>query len=548
MADTQPPAEWKALVAERRKELDALMPKEWTLSEGFKASLPSNGRLLQADPVRKSGILSDAELDITENYSATQLLQRLAEGGVSSLAVATAFCKRAAIAQQLTSCLTEHFFSRARERAQYLDDYFKREGKVIGPLHGLPISLKDTFSVEGVHTTIGFVSFLENGPAKSNSALVNLLLNLGAVLYVKTNLPQTVMTGDSDNNIYGRTLNPHNTNLTAGGSSGGEGALIAFRGSILGVGTDLAGSVRIPSLCCGLYGFRPTANRIPFGGQVVPIALQGLPGLEPTAGPLTQTLDDTELFMSSVLDAQPWRYDIDAIAAPWSPPKSQALLTIGILPEDEHYPLHPPIRRAIESAIEALERKGHRIVRLSNNPDRGVAYANRLAFEYFTYAPLPDFISPSGEPVIPSVANLPTPMFSGPFPVSQDLEIFQKLNDLHVAKSKYSGAWQKTFIESELDVVLAPSAQNTAVPHDTYGWPPYTVLWSLLDYPACVIPYGTASRELDGEPMRMNESGQPNYDPEAVDGAPCSIQIITPRFQDEKCLAAARVIDRDIRG
>ncbi|KAL4906277.1 hypothetical protein BDW74DRAFT_167394 [Aspergillus multicolor] len=537
---------WQEIVAERRKELDALIPSEWRLSEEFMASLPANGRLLQADPVRKSGLLSETELDITENYTAGQLLQRLAWGDVSSLAVTTAFCKRAAIAQQLTSCLTEHFFAQALERARFLDEYLQREGKVVGPLHGLPISIKDSFQVKGAHTTVGYVSFLKNGVATENSALVNLLLDLGAVLYVKTNIPQTMMTGDSENNIYGRTLNPHNTNLTAGGSSGGEGALIALRGSILGVGTDVAGSIRIPSLCCGTYGFKPTTDRVPFGGQVSGVA-EETPMISPSAGPLAQSFDDLELFMSRILGAEPWRYDAKAAAVPWNKcVESKPLLTIGVPPEDTHFPLHPPVKRALESAIEALKRKGHRIIRLPIDPSRDVADANRLAFEYFTYGPRLDHITPSGEPVIKSVAGLASPMFSGPPYLTEDLGVFEKIKTLQVARRKNSDAWRKAIVENGLDVILAPGAQNTAVPHDTYGWPPYTAIWNLLDYPACIIPYGKASKELDPEPMQVG-GGQPSYDPAAVDGAPCALQIITPRFQDEKCLTAARIIDRDIR-
>ncbi|KAL5045643.1 hypothetical protein BDW71DRAFT_183621 [Aspergillus fruticulosus] len=537
---------WQAAVAERRKELDLLIPAEWKLSEEFRVSLSADGRLLQADPVRKSGILSEAELDITENYSAGQLLQRLAWGDVSSLAVTTAFCKRAAIAQQLTSCLTEHFFGQALKRAQYLDDYLKREGKVVGPLHGLPISIKDSFQVKGLHTTVGYVSFLKNGPATENSALVDLLLDLGAVLYVKTNIPQTLMTADSENNIYGRTLNPHNTNLTAGGSSGGEGALIAFRGSILGVGTDVAGSIRIPALCCGLYGFKPTTDRVPFGGHVSGVA-EETPMISPSAGPLAQSFDDLELFMSRVLAAEPWRYDTTAVAVPWKRhTELQSLLTIGVPPEDKHFPLHPPVKRALESAIETLKQKGHRIIRLPSDPSRDLADANRLAFEYFTYGPRLDHITPSGEPVVTSVATLPSPMFSGPCYLSQDLGVFEKIQTLQIARKKYSDAWRKTIVENGIDVILAPGAQNTAVPHDSYGWPPYTALWNLLNYPACIIPYGKASKELDPDPMVVG-GGQPSYDPEAVDGAPCALQIVAARFQDEKCLSAARIIDRDIR-
>ncbi|KAL2813175.1 fatty-acid amide hydrolase [Aspergillus granulosus] len=477
--------DWKALATAHRASLDAQIPEEWRLTAEFKASLPSDGRLLQADPIRKSGILSEVELDITENYSAAQLLQRLKWGDVSSVDVTRAFCKRAAVAGQLTNCLTEHFFTRALERAQYLDEYLKREGKVIGPLHGLPISLKDSFCLEGVPTTVGYVSFLKNGPAKENSALVNLLLDLGAVLYTKTNIPQTMMTADSENNIYGRTLNPHNTALTAGGSTGGEGALQALRGSILGVGTDIAGSIRIPALCCGVYGFKPTANRVPYGGQISGY-MAGIPGIEPSAGPLGQSIDDIEVFMATVLGEETWRYDSSSLSAPWgSNPLADKnrLLTIGILPEDPQYPLHPPVRRALTSAIDSLKQKGHRLIQLPLPPadsNTSIAYASRLAWQCFTYSPFIDHMAPSGEPPVTSVAKGASPLFTGALPISEE-DIFKKISALHLAKKGYSDFWRKTWTEYGLDVVLAPGAQNTAVPHDTYAWPPYTLIWNLVD-------------------------------------------------------------------
>ncbi|RAK87162.1 fatty-acid amide hydrolase [Aspergillus costaricaensis CBS 115574] len=543
--------DWRTLVARKRKQLDAQIPSEWRLTEKFLATIPANGRLIEADVVRGSGILSEKELSITENYSATELLDELSKGAVSSVDVTTAFCKRAAIAQQLTSCLTEHFFQRAIERAEFLDEYLQREKKLFGPLHGLPISIKDSFCIEGVQSTVGYVKFLENSPASHNSAIVEMLLNLGAVLYVKTNIPQTMMTGDSENNIFGRALSPHNTNLTAGGSSGGEGALVAFRGSILGIGTDIAGSIRIPSLCCGVYGFKPSIDRIPWGGQVADIAMEGTPGLKPSAGPLAHSLNDIELFVSTIINAGPWKYDSTASAAPWSYPKTSAdeprQLTIGILPESKDFPLHPPVKRALQTAISALKNKGHRIVYLSETPGIDFAYANRLAFQYFIYGPHTDHIAASGEPPVTSVAKMSSPMFTGPFPVDMELPPFEKIDALHKARKAYAEAWRKTWVENNLDVLLAPGAQNTAVPHDTFGWPPYTVVWNLLDYPACIIPYGKASKELDPEPMAITDGVQPSYDPDAVDGAPCAIQVIAPRFQDEKCLSAARVIDEDIR-
>ncbi|PKY06707.1 alpha-glucosidase [Aspergillus campestris IBT 28561] len=547
MTRTTTAGDWRTAVAQKREQLASAIPAKWRLDDKLLASLPQNGNLIEADIPRRSGILSEEELQITEAYTAEELLRQLAAGELSSLAVTTAFCKRAAIAQQLTSCLTEHFFPRALERAQYLDDYLKREKKVVGPLHGLPVSLKDCFRIEGVQSTVGYVSFLEHPPASSNSALVNMLLDMGAVLYVKTNIPQTLMTGDSQNNIYGRTLNPRNTNLTAGGSSGGEGALVAFRGSILGVGTDVAGSVRIPALCCGVYGFNPTANRIPYSGLVTGM-FEGLPGLTTAAGPLANSLGDLKLFMSHVLGAEPWRYDATANAIPWpTGPSLQSPLTIGILPEDSHFPLHPPVRRALESAIKALSAKGHRIVRLGDAPQRSVSYANRLAFQYLITGPRLDHISPSGEPLIASAAKASSPMFSGPFPVSQDLETFLKIDALYNARVAYAEAWREAWVSNGLDVVLGPGAQNTAVPYDTYGWPAYTAVWNVLDYPACIIPYGKASQALDPEPMAIYDGVQPSYDPQAVDGAPCALQIVAPRYQDERCLSAAAIIERDIQ-
>ncbi|KAJ5280799.1 general amidase-B [Penicillium angulare] len=543
--------DWQELVAQKRDECQQKIPQEWIVPTEFLNATPHP---LEYDIPRRCGLLSDLELDITENYSAAQLLTKLAVGDVSSLDVTTAFCKRAAIAQQLISCLTETCFPQALERARFLDEYLKRERKPIGPLHGLPISLKDSFCIKGLQATVGYVSFLSNEPETQESALVTMLLQLGAVLYVKTNIPQTMMTGDSENNIFGRTLNPHNTALTAGGSSGGEGALVGFRGSILGVGTDIAGSIRIPALCCGLYGFKPTTRRIPFGGQVSG-ASEGLPGLVPAAGPLGHSIEDIQLFMKTVVkDGQAWEYDHTAIGAPWiddshSTNARNGSLNIGILPEDKQFPLHPPVKRALDSAIQKLARAGHRIIKLDNqNENLSVAYASRLAFQFFIYAPSGDHIAASGEPLVKSVARWDSPMFTGPFPVDQELGPFEKIQKLHEARQLVSDSWRQVWVDQQLDVILAPGSQNTAVAHDTYGWPPYTVIWNLLDYPACVIPFEKSSKELDPEEMKTGDDVQPDYIPTDVDGAPCSVQVITPYFRDEACLRAANIIDKAIRG
>lgn len=172
------------------------------------------------------------------------------------------------------------------------------------------------------------------------------------------------MTADSDNNVFGRTLNPNNLTLTAGGSSGGEGALIALRGSVLGVGTDIAGSIRIPSICCGIYGFRPSASVVPYAGQRSP-APPGVPGIVPVAGSMASSLRSCSYFMKTIMEAQPWRYDPACLHRPWSGSSPPENLRVGVAFGDGTFTPWPPVRRNITEAAQKLQEAGIEVVRLS---------------------------------------------------------------------------------------------------------------------------------------------------------------------------------------
>jgi amidase len=194
-----------------------------------------------------------------------------------------------------------------------------------------------------------------------------------------------------------------------------------------------------------------------------------------------------DFFTSSILSTETWKYDVTAIGASWSPkpqPEDRKKLRIGVLDEHSLFPLHPPVRRALQSATQALAAAGHEIVQITQDGGRDIALANRLAFQYFTYAPHPDQIAASGEPSVPSVAKRAHPMFTGPLPVLTDLSDFELINELQLARDQYSDAWRKTWVENKLDIMLAPAAQNTAVPYDTFGWPPYTLFLNVLDVSA----------------------------------------------------------------
>ena len=141
------------------------------------------------------------------------------------------------------------FFDAAIADAQALDDYFSKNKAPKGPLHGLPVSLKDQFHVKNVETSMGYVGWIGTFEGKKNhpkyknfeSEMVKELRDLGAVLYCKTSVPMTLMTGETINNIVGFCLNSKDRLISAGGSSGGEGALVGIGGSPVGFGTDIGG-------------------------------------------------------------------------------------------------------------------------------------------------------------------------------------------------------------------------------------------------------------------------------------------------------------------
>ncbi|KAE8382660.1 amidase signature domain-containing protein [Aspergillus bertholletiae] len=529
--------DWQQKAAAKQAAAAAKIPTEWRVPANILQEVDNEHSVLTIP--QRCGILTPKELDITEMVDATALRDKLAAGELTAVEVATAFCKRAAIAQQITTCLTETMFPQALARAKELDEYLQTTGKTMGPLHGLPISLKETFNVQGVHSSLGLVSFLDRAEASQNSPLVDILLAAGAVLYVKTNVPQTMMTADSENNVFGRVLNPYRRNLTAGGSSGGEGALLALRGSLLGIGTDIAGSIRIPAMCCGTFGFKPSVGRVPYGGQTS-AGRPGMTGIAPVAGPLCHSARDAELLLRVVLEAPVDDYDDMALGFPWTEPAPLAApaLTIGVLPEDPLVPLHPNMQRTLKTAVERLAAAGHRIVDLSGQI-QCISEASDISFQFFRVDPDKTqlkHVSSSGEPYIKSLRYTYNMDGTDPEPTLRDLF------DLNVARANVAAIMRRVYLENRLDVIIGPAYQSCAVPHDTFGVPVYTVLANLVDYPACVIPFGQANAAADAEYVR-DVAYIPPYHPTEVENAPCHVQLIGRRLKDEKLMQHAKIVE-----
>jgi amidase len=209
---------------------------------------------------------------------------------------------------------------------------------------------------------------------------------------------ETLMTADSENNVFGRTLNPNNINLTAGGSTGGEGALVALRGSILGIGTDIgnciysllrldfvdqalvAGSIRIPSIANGIYGFKPSIGVVPYSRQRR-LSVPGVEGVKAVAGPMVTSIRDAQMFMKTIVQAQPWKYDSAVNRTVFQglqvPAKDEVV--IGYLENDGVFTPHPPVRRAIQEAVTKLESAGVKLVPITL-PDISKMYAALFSF------------------------------------------------------------------------------------------------------------------------------------------------------------------------
>lgn len=208
--EPQQPRPWNNIVAQKRTTQLNLIPETWRLPAEVLANPPASS----IEIIRASGILSTEELAWTETTDICDLVSLIKTRSITSEQLTTAFCKRAAISQQVNKCLTEIFFERALQRARDLDEVLWRTGEVVGPLHGVPVSVKDRFDVEGIDTTVGMFSAiissypgfvmlcanltigwvgLTNKPAQSNGSVVQLLESMGAVLYVKTNVPQSLM-------------------------------------------------------------------------------------------------------------------------------------------------------------------------------------------------------------------------------------------------------------------------------------------------------------------------------------------------------------------
>ncbi|CAE6469135.1 unnamed protein product, partial [Rhizoctonia solani] len=430
-------------------------------------------------------------------------------------------------------------------------------GQVVGPLHGVPVSIKDHISIKGEDTATGFVSWAGKTIAENDATIVQVLRQAGAVIYVKTTNPQSLFAFETFSNIYGYTSNPHNRTLTSGGSSGGEGTLIASRASLLGVGTDIGGSIRCVEIHLIPFKYIFTFM-LPASGVLTPY--KGMENIVGVIGPMAHSARDLELFCRVVSGYEPWNIDSSTLSIPWNSTTAERgesdKLVIGFFTNDEVVTPHPPIIERLHKTREALVAAGHEVI-------DWVPMDHMKAFELAARLYLLDggeairgILGESGEPAIPHVAQLllSDPRKADEFTLAKSWDANAQRDQFRARALKH---WNDTALRSKsgrpVDVVLCPAAPTLAPPQGTTRWIGYTSYWNLLDLPAVVFPSGKPFDSSAWEPANDSSRVEPRnpfdefvgaqWDPKTFDNAPVGIQLVGRRWQEEKLMAALKHVE-----
>lgn len=226
--------------------------------------------------------------------SASSLARAIQEKKISAEELIKLHLERIEAVNPTLNAVVQLVADRALSEARKADASLAR-GEVKGPLHGVPMTLKDSIDTEGVITT-GGTKGRQNFVPERDATVAARLRSAGAILLGKTNTPELTFGIETDNLVYGRTNNPYDLNRTPGGSSGGAAAIVASGGSPFDLGSDTGGSIRYPAHACGIAGIKPTSGRVPRTGHIIPYGL-GAVDSKTQIGPLARYVEDLALIL-----------------------------------------------------------------------------------------------------------------------------------------------------------------------------------------------------------------------------------------------------------
>jgi len=437
--------------------------------------------------------------------STIQLADAIRAGHVSAVEVLEAHLAQIEAHNPALNAIVTLDAEQARVQARAADAALAH-GERCGPLHGVPFTLKDAHATAGMRTTTGFPPLADHVP-QADSTVTARLKAAGGVLIGKTNLPTMLADYQSNNPIFGRTNNPWQIERTSGGSSGGAAAALAAGMTPFEIGTDLSGSIRIPAHFCGVFGLKPTEQRVSLAGLI--------PGLPPPrsvrimscVGPMARTAEDLALLYRIIAGPDGHDTDVQPVPVEALPEIELSNLRVAFAPTFPGIPVAADIRQAIEQLAQQLDRAG--------------AAVEQAAL------PALDFtqdLASAGELIGMMVGAFQPEENQPPTTLAHYLEALHRRDQSMLAWEQFFQSW---------DVLLCPAAMVTAFPHCEPGAPlrvdgqdviywmvsAHSTLFNYTGHPAAVLPY-TQDR----------------------DGLPLGIQLVGPRWGESRLLAIAQAL------
>lgn len=496
--------------------------------------------------------------------SALQARREMDAGHLSSAELVNALHARA---DRLQGRLNA-FVSQQREAARATAaqrDVERARGAVRGPLHGLPLSIKDNLEVEGTAATLGMRARAGHRSTR-DAVVVRLAREAGGVVLGKTNVPQSLIAMETVNALFGTTQNPWNTGRTPGGSSGGEAAAIASGMSMLGVGTDIGGSVRIPAAYCGIAALKPTLHRWSNTGS-----LGALPGQEFTraqVGPLARCAADVAFFFRSLDPTLHARLDPETAPLPVNAPEALDLhgVRVGFYADDGFFTPARSVQRALVQARSALEAAGATLVPYA--PPRSREHYKLLAAGLTADGMHTLSAALAGEPPVQPLGlnmrlgGLPrrvlramaqAAQLAGQVRLAETLDMMgqRQVHELWALN------WTRTSLQREelaawnqanLDALLCPATATPAPPHgstaDFTAAAVFTTRYNLLNLPAGVVPVTRARAEELERSVRVDRLDEKAAMIEAESmGLPVGVQLVGRPFREDMVLRLMMAVE-----
>jgi amidase len=430
---------------------------------------------------------------------------------ISSVEAIDAYLQRIEEVNPRLNAVVQITADRARQQAQDADASLAR-GEVKGPLHGVPMTIKDSLDTAGVISTAGTVGRASFIPGR-DATVVARLRAAGAILLGKTNTPELTLDYETDNAVYGRTNNPYDLSRTPGGSSGGAAAIIAAGGSPLDVGSDLGGSIRLPSHFCGIAGIKPTSGRVPRSGHTPPSGMGALDGLQ-TLGPLARFVADLALVLPIIAGVD-W-HDPAIVPMALGDPKAVSLKSLRVAYHTDNglVPPTPETAQVVRRAAKALSDVA--LVVEEGRP-RGIEHTLEIMGRLW-YADggawRQRLLHRAGTTERPEL-----PENSDQMPAAQLTGLLERLDRF---RSELLGFLQ------DHDVMVCPVNAYPAMPHGTTrGNHPafsYTITYNLTGWPAAVVRGGTSP-----------------------EGLPIGVQVVARPWREDVALAVAQYLE-DVLG